>query len=580
MSATQTELQKSKIIGRALIADDELSNRIILKALLKKLGYEVCLAENGAEAVELFEREPIDMVFMDIMMPVMDGYIATERIKASAGEKFIPVIFLTAMTDESALSRCIEVGGDDFLTKPFSHIVLAAKIKAMERIQELHHDVITLYSRMHRDEEIAEEVFNGAVIAGNVALDHIRQLVRPASIFSGDILLTAYAPSHDLHVLMGDFTGHGLAAALGALPASEVFRSMTAKGFSPQQILQGINNKLNALLPTGMFLAAQFVKISHTLDHITAFNCGMPDFFLLDGKTRAIKHRISSLSLPLGITSEIDFHDAAVHIRTQYNDHVLLATDGVSEARNPDGEYFGIERLEDAITHSYDDDYILNTVSRILEDFCLDAPQDDDISLAEIPLIPELLPAWDLNSLYNDNKKQTSGESPQEHVSNSVEFHITLRGSQLKQADPVPMLINYIQEMVGLHEHRRPLFTILTELFVNALDHGVLGLDSNIKKGPEGFTRYFEERERLLNELKDGFIRIGLRIHPFEQGGKMVIQIEDSGTGFNFSNEQSTDESSSLKLSGRGIQLVQGLCESIQYENPGNKAEAIYVWQE
>ncbi|RDH87364.1 MAG: hypothetical protein DIZ77_13760 [endosymbiont of Seepiophila jonesi] len=117
MSATQTKLRTSKTIGRALIADDELSNRVILKALLKKLGYEVCMAENGAEAVELFERESIDMVFMDIMMPVMDGYIATERIKESAGEKFIPVIFLTAMTNESALARCIEVGGEWHLLK-------------------------------------------------------------------------------------------------------------------------------------------------------------------------------------------------------------------------------------------------------------------------------------------------------------------------------------------------------------------------------------------------------------------------------------------------------------------------------
>ena len=62
---------------------------------------------------------------------------------------------------------------------------------------------------------------------------------------------------------------------------------MTAKGFPPQQILQAINNKLHNLLPTGMFLAAQFVKVSAGLDHLSVFNCGMPDIFLLDGKTRA-----------------------------------------------------------------------------------------------------------------------------------------------------------------------------------------------------------------------------------------------------------------------------------------------------
>ena len=566
--------------GSALIADDELSNRVILKAFLKKMGYAVIQAENGAEAVTLFEQRRPDLVLMDIMMPIMDGYEATKQLKQLAGDKFIPVIFLTAVTDETALSRCIEVGGDDFLTKPYSHTVLAAKVQALERIQGLHKDLHQLYKRMQRDEEIAEQVFSGAVLKGNVALDEIRSLLRPASVFSGDILLTAFSPSRDLHVLLGDFTGHGLASALGAMPASDVFRSMTAKGFSPQQILQAINNKLNDLLPIGMFLAAQFVKVSRGLDHITAFNCGMPDFFVLDGETREIKHTLSSQDLPLGIVSDSSYSEGAQYIQIDQGDHVILATDGVTEARNTAGEYFGIDRFKQAIVESGEYTYMLDNVEDCLNDFCQHAPQDDDISLVEIPLIPQLLPDWNTEIEPHPSHPETRvDDSTVNAETDNVEFHLILRGNQLKQADPVPMLINYLQDTISLHRHKQPLFTILTELFVNALDHGVLGMDSKLKDGEDGFKRYFEQRDRRLRELSGGFIRIGLRVHSLEKGGLIVIEIEDSGDGFDFNTRQEGFDKQQ-PFSGRGIKLIETLCASLHFTKPGNQAEAVYHWLE
>ena len=560
----------------ALIADDELSNRVILKVLIKKLGYDVIQAENGAQAVELFQQHRPDIVLMDVMMPILDGYEATTKIKQLAGDHFIPVIFLTAMTDEASLSRCIEVGGDDFLIKPYSHTLLSAKVKSMERIQGLHKDIRTLYSRMQRDEEIAEQVFSGAVVAGNVALEQIRSLLRPASVFSGDVMLTAFSPTRDLHVMLGDFTGHGLASALGALPASEVFRTMTAKGFSPQQILRAINNKLHNLLPTGMFLAAQFIRVSNKLDRILAFNCGMPDCFVLDGETREIKHTIISNTLPLGITTEFELSDCVQYFQVNRNDRVLLATDGVTEARNRHGEYFGINRFRNSIKESTGFEYVLEGVGITLDEYCQEAEQDDDISLVEIPLIPQLLPAWDTENIAKKGLHDAT-ETEFDTESDSVEIQVTLRGNQLRQADPVPMLINTLQESANLKEHHRPLFTILTELFANALDHGVLNLDSKLKQGTDGFVHYFEVREELLKKAIDGHIRIGLRVHPLEHGGFIRIQIEDSGSGFDFKNRPSRP-ANARAFSGRGIMLVENLCESFRYFAPGNKAEALYQW--
>lgn len=82
--------------GKALIVEDEITNRLILKKLLQKHGYVVIEAENGRQAVSLFEEQQPDIVFMDVMMPEMDGYEATVQIKQRAGDSFVPIIFLTA----------------------------------------------------------------------------------------------------------------------------------------------------------------------------------------------------------------------------------------------------------------------------------------------------------------------------------------------------------------------------------------------------------------------------------------------------------------------------------------------------
>jgi CheY-like chemotaxis protein len=564
--------------GVALIVEDEVTNRMILKALLVKRGYRVIEAENGADAIALFRQHAPDIIFMDVMMPVMDGYEATKEIKSLSGDQFVPIIFLTAMSDEKALARCVEVGGDDFLSKPYSFTVLSAKVKAMERIRILHQDTRMLYSRMQRDEEIAEQVFSGAVIAGNVALEHIRSLLKPASVFSGDLMLTAFAPSGDLHVLLGDFTGHGLAAALGALPTSEAFRSMTAKGFAPHQILFAINNKLCKLLPTGMFLATQFLKVDCLLDHLSIINCGMPDCFLVGSEPIQLKQKIVSESLPLGIAADIDFKDSFLLLRIEEGDRVILATDGVTEARNADGELFGQKRFIESICHSEQHAYILDKLSLDLDAFCQQAPQDDDISVVEVPLIHDLLPLRDSAPSHT----QTTGHKQQSLQSDGntdcIEFHLILRGTQLRQADPVPILINHIQETVGLHEHRRPLFTILTELYINALDHGVLRLDSSLKQGVDGFTNYFQQREQRLENLTHGQIGIGLKIHQKSSGGYIVISMEDSGPGFDFNaiSQKAADET---LYSGRGLMLVKSLVEQLRFFGSGNKSEAVFAWE-
>jgi CheY-like chemotaxis protein len=560
--------------AKALVADDERSNRILLGAILKQAGYEVIHAENGSEAVELFKSESPDIILMDVMMPVMNGYEAVSRIKAIPSDKFTPVIFLTGVSDEDDLAKCIDVGGDDFLSKPISKTLLKAKIQSMERFSQLHGEVNMLYARSQQDQHMAEEVFAGAVVSDNVALHCINTLLQPAELFSGDVLLTAYSPTGDLNVLMGDFTGHGLAAALGAMPASEAFRAMTGKGYSAQQILSAINSKLMNLLPTGMFMAAQFISVANTLDHVSVSNCGMPDILFLDEENSEIKHRISSNGLPLGITQDIDFHDFIEVINIKSGDKILMVSDGLTEAVNIQNEQFGNRRFESAILASVAGETVIDAISLSLQQHCGSASQADDISLAEIPCSQEIFANVNAELTGNLTDSNYTTESDD---SDSIDFVLTLRGSRLCDSDPIPLLINNLNEIDGLGGHRRILYTILTELYTNALDHGVLGLDSSLKSTPDGFTQYYTEREKRLECLSDGQVRISLNSQQTARGGEITIIVSDSGSGFDYKKVQ-CDNLDHSRLSGRGLQLVCELCNSLKFKEPGNQVEAIYSW--
>jgi CheY-like chemotaxis protein len=557
-------------LGKALIVDDEKTNRLILKSLLSKQGYQTIEAVNGQEAIDLFNQENPSIIFMDVMMPVLDGYEATRQIKAASANRFVPVIFLTAMSDEEALAQCIEAGGDDFLIKPYDNIILQSKIRSMQRIAALNREVQGMYSMIHREQEIAESVFINAIQSSNIENPYLRQVVRPAGIFSGDMVLSAYSPSRDLFFLTGDFTGHGLLAALGAMPVSEVFRAMTTKGFSPEEILTGINKKLKSMLPVGMFFGAQLVVVNHDLEHVRVFNAGMPDVIIVDGETNQIKHRLTSTGLPLGVEAVIDPKEMLQYAPIAYNDKILMHSDGLTEARNGQDQEFGSDRLIASISNAPKNS-IFDQVFDDLDQFCGDnTTQADDVTLVEITCVHDVLPEIEIHDYIKPSKYMLGDRG---------EWKLSMRfnGARLRETNPVPILVNYLMEMEELEAERQSLFTVMTELYINALDHGVLGLDSNLKADPAGFEAYFQTRESRLANLDSGHVIFNLSVEQESSRRSILLRIEDSGKGFDFENHNPPlDEATAL--SGRGLLLIQDLCESLEFHGKGNIAIARFGW--
>ena len=112
-----------------LVVDDIRVGRKVLENLLRSQGYLVSAARDGVEALELIRSKPFDLVLLDILMPRMDGYQVLETIKADPKLNQIAVIMISSVDETDAIVRCIELGADDYVTKPYNLVLLKARIK-------------------------------------------------------------------------------------------------------------------------------------------------------------------------------------------------------------------------------------------------------------------------------------------------------------------------------------------------------------------------------------------------------------------------------------------------------------------
>lgn len=304
---------------KVLLAEDNASDRMILERLVSRLGHTVIEARDGTEAVELFRETQPDLVLLDAMMPRMDGMEAARQIKALAGERLVPLIFLTSLSGAGDLARCLSAGGDDFLVKPCNRVILEAKINAFNRMRALHQalsdqrDQIRRKNQQMLDEQrIARRVFDNIAHAGCLDAPNIRHHASPLSVFNGDVLFAAQRPGGGILVFLGDFTGHGLPAAVGAMPIAEIFYGMAAKGFGAPDILREINRKLRRILPVNMFCCGLMIEADFKHNSLHAWNGGLPDGWLL--RAGGDRIAIPSRHLPLGVQepgSVLGLHDAA-----------------------------------------------------------------------------------------------------------------------------------------------------------------------------------------------------------------------------------------------------------------------------
>ncbi|MDF1644333.1 MAG: SpoIIE family protein phosphatase [Pseudomonadales bacterium] len=371
-----------------LVVDNDRIQRQLVEEILDNKGHSYVSASDGNEALRILAEQAFEFVLLDVLLPDMDCFSLAEQIKQNHTDgSYLPIMFLSSVLDEATLVKCLQYG-DDYLSRPFNSEVLNAKISVHNRIKT-HHDGYAEYqAQTEKEQEIVAHMFNNAFSRNFVSTDRIRYHLSPMSLFNGDILMTALGPTGDTYVLLGDFTGHGLSAAIGGLPASRVFYAMTAKGLPLDFIVTELNRTLKQVLPPSMFMCGAIVQIDASGEYFKCWAGGSHDIQLVDAKG-AVRQSIKSPHLALSILPEKSFRSEVDTVDIVEGDRLFMYTDGVLEATNENGEMFGEPRLLECISNNgavrFGHDP-LEYIADAVHDFTQNAQQEDDISIVEICL--------------------------------------------------------------------------------------------------------------------------------------------------------------------------------------------------
>ncbi|MDH5767058.1 MAG: serine/threonine-protein phosphatase, partial [Gammaproteobacteria bacterium] len=261
-----------------------------------------------------------------------------------------------------------------------SHIrVLEINVQLNDAIKELR-----LYNqKLYEEQKLVEHIFSHALNQSCLDSEFISYKNRPCEQFDGDVILAERGPSGNLYILVGDFTGHGLHAAVGALPVCQIFFTMARKGVDVREIIVDINNNLKMLFPPNMFMCASIAEVDPGTRKIKLWSGGMPLVLLMNKKTGE-KSVIPSQHMPLGILDSDEFDDAVKEIEFVDDSYLYMCSDGIIETRNSDNNEYGIERLLSNLGgHNAD---IMEVVFNDVDEFRGGLKQEDDMTLVEVGL--------------------------------------------------------------------------------------------------------------------------------------------------------------------------------------------------
>jgi len=374
---------------KILAVDDTEINLSLLARFFAKKGHEMITAANGLEAIERFESEQPDLILMDVMMPVMDGYDATREIRRRSGEKWIPIIFMSAKAAIEDQVEGLDAGGDDYLTKPVNMRILDAKIKAMQRIAEMG-DALSLQAaelekyRTNAEEEkyLGNELMERMTRSSKMADDLLDSWLLPAEHMSGDLVAACRGGDDRFYVMVADATGHGLLAAMMQIPVSQTFYHMTSRGYSLSRIVRSMNSQLRELVPRDRFVAATMIMVDVRNQLLEIWNGGGPEALFVD-EQRNIVHRFESNAAPLGIISDEEFEPYTQVYQWQVAGELLACSDGAIDALNDKGEPFGEERLERSLSQLKDQS-ACTAVAEPLREYLQNQRAQDDISIVSV----------------------------------------------------------------------------------------------------------------------------------------------------------------------------------------------------
>lgn len=211
MATPPPERSPDLFTGRLLLIDDSEESRDILGTLLMALGHQVATAASGREALDRVAAEPFDLIILDILMPEMDGYEVLSRLKQNPETRHVPVLVLSGYTEIDSIARCIQMGAEDYLSKPLNGVLLQARLNACLEKKRLRDHELEMFRQLGQAKENSERLLRN--ILPRAIADRLRA--------GEQVIVDSFA---DVTVLFADIVGFSQLAA--RLSPTELVRTL------------------------------------------------------------------------------------------------------------------------------------------------------------------------------------------------------------------------------------------------------------------------------------------------------------------------------------------------------------------
>jgi serine phosphatase RsbU (regulator of sigma subunit) len=379
--------------ARILVVDDIIDNRDVLVRRLQRLQLtDVAQAADGVEALRLLRAGSFDLVLLDVMMPNMNGIEVLETMKAEGLLDSTPVLMISAASETDTVVRCIGLGAEDYLPKPFNPALLAARVKAVLEKKFLRAENRRQFERFER--ELAEARRHQlSMLPVEFPVDpgviDIHATSDPALEVGGDLYDVFEVRPGILCIAIGDVAGKGAAAGLfmartrSLLRAGTLqFQAITGRVPRPSEIVALLNEELCKNNPRSTFVTLFLGFLDTTSGDLHFCNAGhVPPLVSAGGQVRAI---VNEAEPALGVLDALIFSDHVVTLGI--GETLLLASDGLSDMLNPAMEQFGDLRIEAEIAGMPEASAaeLIDRLMSAARTFADGTPQFDDITLVAV----------------------------------------------------------------------------------------------------------------------------------------------------------------------------------------------------
>lgn len=543
---------------RILIIEDDALFGEILQTFVEDQGCTTIIAETLDSARQQLSASVFQFVLLDNHLPDGDGINFISTIKETSSVP-LPVMMITGDSNQALMTQAFENGADDFLTKPLSLDLLWHKIQRVHdlfakeaKLEEQAKSLSQLLDNQEREEELARYVYECVSDTLQPETECVDTYLQSSSAFNGDVFICDTAPNGNRFVILADATGHGLSAAICILPLVATIKAMIRKGLSLPHIVHEANKKLGIELPDDKFVTLIGVEVNFHKQNMLIFNGGMPDIICVRHDKEL--QRLPSTSLALGIMDPEDFDPGILTIDTHPLQNLFFFSDGLIEQQNNAGEEFGMDRAMAVLALRDSKEGLLSLMVNHFTVFNEMRELQDDLSICDLQVS-------DLMAMHRNEDKQDDNKKTGRIVAS-----ITLEGKLIAATDIIGIFDGLMRSTDVVGDLRQKAFTVFAELISNALDHGILDLDSSLKNDFAGFAEYFAlKEERLANMKEEDSLTMSLTYTPRNQ--EMQFSIIDSGSGYEY---KTINDAQVGDLSGRGMSLINKLCNRIDVQAPGN----------